>query len=188
MSSVSLPLDDILMDVCKLGLKTFVRNKLWVAGLFTTEQLALCSKHNLAQIRGLGDVGLRNIEECLALFDMTLKPNPPELELHHFPQRISHEERFWAKVNKTDTCWLWTAHCNADGYGEFSINGARILAHRASYLLEHGILPEGLQVLHSCDKPPCVRPTHLFLGTQQDNINDMIVKERDNFFNRNVLF
>jgi hypothetical protein len=162
----------------ELGLKTRVLHKLMVAGLFTTEQLLLCSEYDLLHLRGLGGIGLKNVIECLEQHNLGLKCTFIELVSH---QRVTHEERFWSKVNKTETCWLWTGHCNCDGYGEFSICGVRILAHRASYLLEYGMLPEGLSVLHSCDNPPCIRPTHLFLGTQQDNVNDMIAKGRANF-------
>ena len=90
-------------------------------------------------------------------------------------------ERFWAKVQKTDTCWLWTAHITTQGYGQISEggdHGRRRLAHRVAYELAYGPIPAGLQVCHHCDVRTCVRPDHLFLGTAYDNIRDCIHKGR----------
>jgi len=88
-------------------------------------------------------------------------------------------ERFWNKVDKSGTCWLWTAgQRNASGYGGFLYNGKHSLAHRVSYEIEIGPVPDGLLVLHRCDNPLCVRPSHLFLGTNDDNMKDMAAKGR----------
>jgi hypothetical protein len=89
----------------------------------------------------------------------------------------SAEDRFWAKVQKTDSCWVWTAATDSDGYGVFNAPGHRA-AHPFSYELHNGPIPEGLCVLHKCDNPPCVRPDHLFLGTKKDNAVDMAIKGR----------
>lgn len=96
-------------------------------------------------------------------------------------------DRFWEKVRKTpetDGCWLWTAHTVGWGYGSIRarVRGrwSRCYAHRLSWELHHGEIPDGLQVLHRCDQPLCVRPDHLFLGTQADNIADKIAKGRQN--------
>jgi hypothetical protein len=89
------------------------------------------------------------------------------------------EVRFWAKVNKTDDCWLWTAATVA-GYGAIGLRGKHIKAHRYSWELANGPIPDGLHVLHRCDNPPCVRPDHLFLGTHADNMADMSAKGRVN--------
>lgn len=83
-------------------------------------------------------------------------------------------ERFWAKVKKTEDCWLWTAALNSDGYGSIPPHKA----HRLSWQLHFGPIPDGLFVCHRCDVRHCVRPDHLFLGTQQDNVNDMRRKGR----------
>lgn len=89
-------------------------------------------------------------------------------------------DRFWAKVEKTDGCWFWTASVNAHGYGQLSTSRKQgpILAHRFSYELHVGPIGIGLWVLHSCDTPSCVRPDHLFEGNQLLNIADMVNKGR----------
>lgn len=91
--------------------------------------------------------------------------------------------RFWAKVQKTDTCWLWTASKRNKGYGAFAyVQDGRTVhdrAHRFSYRLHIGGIPPGMFVLHRCDTPACVNPNHLFLGTNQDNVTDMMRKGRN---------
>ena len=87
-------------------------------------------------------------------------------------------ERFFGKVHKTDGCWLWIARCDKAGYGRFTMNGREESAHRSVWKLKHGDIPEGTCVLHRCDNPPCVRPDHLFLGTQKDNMEDCSNKNR----------
>lgn len=90
----------------------------------------------------------------------------------------SVDERFWAKVDKTDTCWNWTAYKLFNGYGRFSIRGATDYAHRISWELATGKYPKGKHVLHVCDNPGCVRPDHLFLGTMEENMVDRNEKKR----------
>ncbi len=87
------------------------------------------------------------------------------------------EERFWSKVDKTDNCWNWTAAKHQFGYGLFNIGGKILLAHRVVYALAVGPLGN-FCVCHHCDNPGCVRPVHLFLGTQKDNVRDMMEKGR----------
>ncbi len=91
------------------------------------------------------------------------------------------EDRFWDKVQKTDNCWLWTGVPNKGGYGLIYVNGKIVFAHRYSYQLHFGSIPDGLDICHSCDVPNCVNPSHLFAGTAQDNMADKIKKDRCNY-------
>ena len=88
----------------------------------------------------------------------------------------SISDRFWPKVEKTETCWRWKGASGNRGYGMFAmkLNGRwmPMSPHRVSYLLTKGAIPKGLYVLHLCDNPSCVNPDHLRLGTQQENMND----------------
>lgn len=88
----------------------------------------------------------------------------------------SIEERFWTKVRKTDTCWLWTASTDDPGYGMFRPHGRRGDAQRAHiWIVEQTLgraIVDGLFVCHTCDNPPCVRFEHLYEGTPQDNADD----------------
>lgn len=92
-----------------------------------------------------------------------------------------HEDpviRFWRKVGKTEGCWLWTGS-RSPYYGNFyPDHGTCVHAHRYSWELAYGPIPPDMQVLHKCDVRHCVRPDHLFLGTQQDNMDDMAAKGR----------
>ena len=94
--------------------------------------------------------------------------------------KVSREVRFFEKVKEGDDCWEWAAKRNNKGYGMFGTNrkGHFKLAHRVSYELENGEIPEGMMVLHRCDNPGCVNPQHLFLGTRTDNTRDMHRKGR----------
>jgi HNH endonuclease len=86
--------------------------------------------------------------------------------------------RFWPKVHKTETCWLWTGGTTKDGYGILADeDGTLIYAHRAAWKLTHGD-PGDQDVLHRCDNPPCVNPDDLFLGSAKDNGQDMAKKRR----------
>lgn len=93
------------------------------------------------------------------------------------------EDRFWKMVEKRepDGCWEWQGNVLSDGYGSIRMPGAQgqpVKAHRYSWELHHGPIPEGVLVLHRCDNQRCVRPDHLFLGSQSDNMQDMHNKRR----------
>lgn len=87
-------------------------------------------------------------------------------------------ERFWLKVRKSRRCWVWIATVNPKGYGRFWDGSRLTSAHRWIYEHEIGPIPRGALVCHRCDTPSCVRPDHLFLGTEITNSADMMLKRR----------
>ena len=96
---------------------------------------------------------------------------------HRFPQ-IDLKTRFWAKVKKGDGCWEWQAQ-NVNGYGRIRINGKLVLSHRVVWEMNNGKIPNGIDILHSCDNPSCVNPKHLWAGTHQENMKDRDNKNRN---------
>ena len=87
----------------------------------------------------------------------------------------NHKEAFWEHVQKgekPDACWLWKRGINTSGYGLVAFNHPKktMLAHRVCYLLFCGKIPEKMVVMHGCHVPLCVRPDHLSVGTQRENV------------------
>lgn len=87
--------------------------------------------------------------------------------------------RFWSAVRRIDGCWEWKGFRNHNGYGRLTFHGRQYLAHRIAWELTKGAsIPKGMHVLHHCDNPPCVRPVHLWLGNDADNMRDRDAKGR----------
>lgn len=106
-------------------------------------------------------------------------------------RRSSEADSFWPLIKRSATCWLWQGTTNGR-YGTVHVNGEHFYAHRYSFQLHRGTIPDGMMVLHHCDNPLCVNPNHLHLGTQTDNMREasergrLCVGERNHFAKRSV--
>ena len=89
-----------------------------------------------------------------------------------------HVANFWRMVDvgEPDECWPWTG--GGDRYGKIKVRRMSVSAHRFAWQVANGPIPDGMSVLHTCDNPPCCNPSHLFLGTNSDNMRDMVTKGR----------
>ena len=89
-----------------------------------------------------------------------------------------YKEKFLDLIFKTKDCWLYQGEVSIHGYGRYWNGNRKTMAHRFSYELFKGLLSEGMHVLHKCDNRICINPDHLYLGSQQDNMNDMVLRGR----------
>lgn len=91
--------------------------------------------------------------------------------------------KFWSSAKPDGDCLIWSLGKTSRGYGSYRIRQKFIQAHRLSrrlsYILTHGSIPDGMVIRHSCDRPACIAPAHLVVGTQQDNLRDMRERGRD---------
>lgn len=88
--------------------------------------------------------------------------------------------RFWKYVNTDGDCWLWTGQCDRDGYGRIKLSRSKtsVGAHRLSYEMFNGAIPDGAIICHTCDTPACVNPRHLYAGDAASNARDKVERGR----------
>lgn len=122
---------------------------------------------------------LTKISKITSRGDGRIRGQPMRFVVGHATRRPA-AERLWRKVSKAapSGCWEWQGSKDKKGYGRININKRPVLTHRFAWELENGPIPDGKDVLHSCDNPCCVNPSHLFLGTNDDNIADKVDKGR----------
>jgi hypothetical protein len=126
---------------------------------------------------------LCGVRQCCnpAHLALNAAPKPRAVSAGGRPKNgVSAEDRLveGIRIDPRTQCWLWTGSRNAQGYGNISHEGRHLVAHRLAWLLWRGPIDVDIKVLHRCDTPPCCNPDHLFLGTQADNVADMVAKGR----------
>lgn len=138
-------------------------------------------------IEGCVDIGTRSLGMCLkhwTRWERHADPFWKDGQTVHKALGETPEERFWTRVDKSEgqgpngDCWEWKG-MPSHKYGEFTFKGVKYAGHRFALELKlGGPIPEGHMACHTCDNTRCVRPDHLFAGTQQDNMRDMWAKGR----------
>lgn len=119
------------------------------------------------------------ITQLLKKLKRTKKINTIKKTVQLIPyQPETMDQKFQRQYEKTETCWNWIGYLDRYGYGKFKLDNRTVKAHRYSYQLHYGDFNESLHVLHHCDNPRCVNPSHLFLGTNRDNVADRTAKKR----------
>ena len=99
--------------------------------------------------------------------------------MNGYASLLTIEDRLWSRVVRDPAgCWEWQGGRNNKGYGQIQLGAQMKLTHRLAYEFCVGPIPKGLHVCHSCDNPACVRPSHLWTGTQSHNMQDMADKKR----------
>ena len=106
------------------------------------------------------------------------------------PVRLTGQDdvRFWSKIDKGEQCWLWTDPPNAQGYGAISYGGKRRTAHRVSYEIHRGAIPDGMQIDHACREKLCVNPDHLRVVTDGENKQNLAAYARSKSGIRGVTY
>ncbi len=99
---------------------------------------------------------------------------------HHYPN-ADPVQRLWSYIDKSggpDACWPWTGRLSKKGYAYIKVNHHEVLSHRYAYELTYGPIPKDMKACHKCDNTACCNPSHIFIGTQKDNVHDAIRKGR----------
>jgi hypothetical protein len=95
------------------------------------------------------------------------------------PKQDQSPAAFWSLADRSGDCWLWKGASHSSGYGSFRFRGSQATAHRVAFQLENPAVEiGGMDICHRCDNRLCVRPDHLFVGTRQENVDDMMKKGR----------